>query len=63
MVRVCAGVMTIATIVCLGSHLNMLDGVLGDELMPLADLIDPVHKPFDFAYGGPGKVSSRRAKI
>jgi hypothetical protein len=41
----------------------MLDGVLGDELMPLADLIDPVHKPFDFAYGGPGKVSSRRAKI
>lgn len=43
-------------VVGLRSRLNVLDGIPGDELMPLADFIDPVHQPRDFAHGSPGEV-------
>jgi hypothetical protein len=43
-------------VVGLGPHLDTLHRVLEYELMPLADSIDPVHQPVDFAHGCPGKI-------
>jgi len=45
-----------SAIVRRGPRLDMLDGVLSDELMPLADLVGPVHQPFNFAHGCPSKI-------